>query len=190
MEKQFDQKESLQVIESMINASKRKISENGFGFLYWGWLVFILSLAHFILIKINYENAAMIWSVMSIAWIPYVIYYVRKEKNKKATTYIDSFMGYLWLAFGVSLIIVLIFIGRYNWAIAYPTLIILYGIGTFVSGGILKFNPLIYGGVACWIIAIVATFVTFEYQLLFLALSLLLSYIIPGHLLKASKQHV
>ena len=62
--------------------------------------------------------------------------------------------------------------------VVYPLIISLYGMGTFISGGILKFKPLIIGGIACWIISIIAFFVANEYVLLLTALSIIIAYLI------------
>ena len=69
-------------------------------------------------------------------------------------------------------------------AAVYPIIIVLYGIGTFVSGGALKFMPLKAGGIVCWILAVIAIRVDFEYQLLLIAAAVLIAYLIPGYLLK------
>jgi membrane protein implicated in regulation of membrane protease activity len=73
---------------------------------------------------------------------------------------------------------------------AYPIIMFLYGLGTFVSGGILKFRPLVWGAVGAWATGIAALFVTFQHQLILLAISVLVSYLIPGYLLSKSQQHV
>ena len=81
--------------------------------------------------------------------------------------------------------------GKIDPLVAYPLIMVIYGIGTWVSGGILKFAPLIIGGVICWILAGMAFYFPFNIQLLLLAMSILLSYIIPGHLLKfKASRHV
>ena len=66
----------------------------------------------------------------------------------------------------------------------YPLVMLIYGIWLFISGGALKFRPLIIGGIVNWLLGITAFFFAFEMQLLILALAVLLGYIIPGHLLK------
>jgi hypothetical protein len=71
-----------------------------------------------------------------------------------------------------------------GWQAAYPYLILLYGIGTFLSGVIFKFKPLKVGGIISWGIALVAFFVSFPIQLLLLALTTLVAYLIPGYLIK------
>ena len=54
-------------------------------------------------------------------------------------------MTYLWAGFGV-LMLMLIGVGvgvASGWGLAYPLIIALYGLGTFATGGALRFRPLI-----------------------------------------------
>jgi hypothetical protein len=62
---------------------------------------------------------------------------------------------------------------------------LIYGTWLFISGGALKFRPLIFGGIINWVIGAIAFFADFEQQLILLALAVLLGYILPGHLLKS-----
>jgi predicted PurR-regulated permease PerM len=71
-----------------------------------------------------------------------------------------------------------------GWNYSYPFFILMYGLGTFVSGRMLQFTPLVIGGIINWFLAIVCAFVQFDYQLLIAAAAILCSYIIPGHLIK------
>jgi hypothetical protein len=95
-------------------------------------------------------------------------------------------LNYLWGGFSVVLFITILASIKYGFEITYPMLIWLYGLGTFVSGGILRFSPLVWGGVMAWIIGIAAIFLPFEQQLLCVAGAILFSYIVPGHLLRRS----
>ena len=61
----------------------------------------------------------------------------------------------------------------------------LYAMAIFATGYIIEFKPFIYGAISNWIIAAVCLFQPFQYQLLLLALAILLSYIIPGYMLRA-----
>jgi hypothetical protein len=67
----------------------------------------------------------------------------------------------------------------------FPFFIMLYGLGTFVSGSIIKFRPLIIGGIIAWALAIVAAYVEYDYQMLFGAAAILISYIIPAYMLRS-----
>jgi hypothetical protein len=67
----------------------------------------------------------------------------------------------------------------------------LYGLGTFISGGILKFKPLVFGGIASFVLVALTVFIpalseSFNGALLMLAASIIVSYLIPGYMLKRS----
>jgi hypothetical protein len=75
----------------------------------------------------------------------------------------------------------------------YFFIMLLYGMATLVSGGILRFKPLIAGSFFSFAMAIVSVFAGYKEQFLCLAAALLFSYIIPGHLLRIqykSQEHV
>jgi hypothetical protein len=65
----------------------------------------------------------------------------------------------------------------------YPLVLMFYGIPTFLSGIVMQFAPLKFGGIACWLLAIASTFVSPLYYLLLLALAVLAAWIIPGYLM-------
>lgn len=189
-DKPVNEKESLRIIEEMIASVKQDYREDDVPFILWGWLVFIAAISHYILYAhFRYEHHYMPWYIlMPLGGIISFIYSLRKRKKKKeAKTYIDQFMKYLWTAFLVSLFIILFFMERIGYTTAYPLLMMIYGIGTFVTGGAIRFTPLIIGGACCWLFAIISFYMPFHYQLLLLAASILVSYIIPGHLLRMKK---
>jgi hypothetical protein len=114
----------------------------------------------------------------------------RQARRHKVKTYLDRFITNFWLAIFVAILIMLIggaFKTGYD--VAYPNIILIYGVAMFVSGAVFRFRPLIIGGIGCWVIAIVAFFVSFDIQLLLMALATLIGYLIPGYLLKASFRH-
>jgi hypothetical protein len=55
---------------------------------------------------------------------------------------------------------------------------------TFLSGIILKFRPLVIGGLICWLLALGSVFVPVDFQLLFLCAAVFCAWIIPGILLR------
>jgi len=61
----------------------------------------------------------------------------------------------------------------------------LYGMPTFLSGITLRFKPLVYGGIACWLLSIVACFIYYQFHLLLLAVAVIIAWIIPGYILRA-----
>ena len=90
--------------------------------------------------------------------------------------------GYLWSAIAVAIFAV-IFIAVKNQVSPIPFILAVVGIGTFVSGSIISFKPLVVGGVIFWIAAIVACFCAPATQLLINGIATFIGYIIPGVIL-------
>jgi len=76
------------------------------------------------------------------------------------------------------------FFGKYDlWQISFPLYILIYAVTCFFMGALMQFPLLKWTGLLCLPIMVIAVFVSFEWQLLLLALAILISYIIPGHVL-------
>jgi hypothetical protein len=183
----FSPQESLDLIQSMILKTKTNISENRFYFLIWGWYAFLAILLQFFLkVVLHYQHHYIVWlGVIPVTII--TIWYSKKHHGSNYKTYVGDSMSYLWTGIGISFFVlsfVISNIQKGGWGIAYPFFILFYGLGTFVSGRILQFKPLVIGGIINWILACACVFVSYDYQLLFAAAAILTSYIIPGHLLK------
>jgi hypothetical protein len=177
---------SLQLIQQMIQEAKHDLSDRSFDFLFWGWLVLLASLGNYALLQLNYKMPWLPWVVlMPLGGLFMVIYHWRQEKKRRVSTPVGDAMAYLWAAFAVLMVFSMGLGAKYGWNLAYPLMIALYGLGTFTTGGILRFRPLVWGGAACWLLATLAFRVDLPTQLLLIAAAVLVSYIIPGHLLKA-----
>ncbi len=176
--------DNLQLIQRMINTAKENIEDDSFYFLLWGWFVFTACILHFILLKIAPDMQGIGWIIlMPLGGIISMVFGIRQEKKQRVKSYIDDLMKYVLISFLVSLFTVLFFMKTLGLS-TYPLVMLIYGIWLFISGGALKFRPLIIGGIVNCLLGITAFFFAFEMQLLILALAVLLGYIIPGHLLK------
>ena len=185
----FSPEQSLQLIQSMISKTKQGMSDNSIYFLVWGWLTFFACTGQFVLKNIyNYEKHYLVWLVVIIGII-FSIYQGRKEeKRNRATTYIDDSIKYLWSGMAASFFVLGMILTRLGWdTVVFPFFIMLYGLGTYVSGSIIRFRPLIIGGIVAWALAIGSTFVNYDYQMLFGAAAILVSYIIPAYMLRSRK---
>lgn len=185
MEQELKPQESLILIQNMINKAQSKVAENGFLYLLWGFTVLFCAIFQFCSYRFNLvEKPEMVWA---ITWIVvfYQIYYISK-KDKKSTvkSYSDELIGYVWMVFGITMFIVGFVVARQQqWSILYALIIGLYGMPTFLSGAIMKFTPLKIGAIFCWVLACAASFAPLIYSLVFLAIAVIVAWIIPGYLL-------
>jgi hypothetical protein len=181
----FSPEDSLRVIQTMIDKTRTSVVDNSFYFLLWGWLVFIAALLQYILyvfVRTPWNAAA--WNLMFIGFIGSIIHRA-KERTRPVRTYVDEGLANIWLCVVViQTLIVFVFVRRGGWQYCYTAFILIYSIGCFLTGRLLKFAPLVWGAVACWVLAIVTTFVDFQTNMLVIAAAILVSYIIPGYLLR------
>lgn len=182
----INEQESLRIIHAMINKTQGRVSDNGFYFLLWGWLVFVAAISQYTLLKIYHsEMNGLPWAIlMPLGGLVSGIRGWRDGKKERVKTYTGEMLGYSGIAFGAGLAIVLVFMSvNGGWLLAYPMIMMVYGMWLFVSGGALKFKPLMIGAVIDWLCSIGSFYVKTEEIILVLAFAVLAGYIIPGHLL-------
>jgi len=181
----MSEKESMELITSMINKAKNGYSENGILYLLWGWLVFICCLIQFIgLHFFNYPQVYYVWYSTWILFL-YQMYYIRKnKKSRRVRMYTGEIIGFIWLVFIITyfLLLYILLMVKAPDAIS-PAILTIFGMPTFLSGIILKFKPLAIGGICCWILALLSPFVLYEYQYLLMAIAVASGWIIPGYML-------
>ena len=182
----MNNKEALKVIDEMIASAKADINDNGFFYLLWGWLIIVACISEYVLMyEIQWEYHWIGWPITTgVGGITASVYGYRREKKAKVKTHFDRIMGYVWGGFGITLFLVLFSMNQNSPSGVYPLIIALYSMGTFISGGILKFTPLKVGAIISWCIGLSAMFVDFKFQLLLLVISIIVAYLVPGYMLK------
>jgi hypothetical protein len=189
-EEQFSPQESLAMIQKMIETAKNQFSENGHLYLVWGWVVLICSVAQFIMLSIfHYQNHYMVWMLTWLAFIYQAFYLIKEKRKERIKTYTDKIIGFVWIVFVIMMLLFAVLFGNAfgndYYKMMSPIFLALYGMPTFLSGIILRFKPLIIGGIGCWLLSIAALYTPFDYQLLLLSAAMIIAWIIPGYMLRA-----
>ncbi len=193
----MNEKESLAVIKEMIDRSRTNFKEQSFYYLLWGWLVVAAVLVQALLFNQGSPYHWIVWPIMGFAGgITSGIYGKKQGKKAGYSTHIDRAMMFVWVGFVIYLALVLLLsstgaFGPRGWNISFILIMGLYGLGTFISGGLLKFKPLIIGGIGSFVlvalVALIPSLVAdFNGALIMLAASIIVSYLIPGYILKRS----
>jgi hypothetical protein len=200
-EKAMTPEESLQIIQKSISTSRKNMKSGSFYYLLWGWvLLFSSLLCYFVLrylirneiYEYMYLKSLLCWLIPIV--IGYVIQFIQKgrQRNKQLVrTYIDRYLTILWASAGVTFVLMVVICYLLD---VYPTPFILSGVGlvTFVSGNMIRYTPLMIGGLISAAAAVVAVITPGLGQLLVFAVVILLGYLLPGYLLRFSngERHV
>jgi hypothetical protein len=182
----FSAEQSLKLITEMIEETKNSISDRSHYFLLWGYAIVVGSLLQYYLkVVVNSPYHPLAWLITVVVLVVHFIFAFRDSKQEKVRTAIGNAVVYLWVALGLSFCVFSFIFTKIGWQYCYPFYILAYGIGVFVSGGLIKFKPLIIGGLLCFPLAAATVYLDFDAEILMLALAVIVSYIIPGHLLRA-----
>ena len=184
-DKNFSPQQSLVLIEGMISKAKSSVADSSIYFLLWGWVVFIACTLQYVLkVLVRYEHHYYAWFLTIIGIVGSAYIGMKQEKHVKVRTYIDESIDYLWMSIGISFLVLAFIFARIGWQFCYPFYMLLYGIGCFVTGRLIKFSPLVWGGIGAWLLSAVSAWLDYDTDILLTAAAILISYIIPGHLLK------
>ena len=187
-EKQFNEQQALGLVNEMISIAKGNIYNSYFYFILWGWISVISGIATYILLEMKmYEYTGWLWAVMGpLGGLASFIYGRSQGKKKKVRTFIDSCIRYTWIAFFISgAILYVYFCVTAQYLLVNPVVLLSAGTATFMTGVLLKFRPLIVGGILLWTFCAVSLPIHTEVQSLVASVGFLCGYVIPGYMLKA-----
>lgn len=187
---EFGAAESLDLIRRMIETTKASIKDSSHYFLLWGWATMIGCIVQYVLMNVvHYKHHYYAWFITPVALIIHFVFIAKDRKTEKVETYISQANGYLWMAIGFSFLVLAFIFSRIGWQYSFPFYILFYGLGTSVSGALLQFKPMVLGGASCFVFAAVAAYIPYDLQILLTAFAILVSYIIPGCLLRLRHRH-
>ncbi|TXC76925.1 hypothetical protein [Luteibaculum oceani] len=191
MEKQENSSELNQIhmITSMIAEARKSFSKTSIYFLIWGIVMAVAGLVEFWLTQEQYASPFIAWPVAGAIGGIWAGVVGRKQGMQQThfTLYDRAIMA-IWSSYTVTLVLIIIasVLQKQN-----PGLWIMFltGLPTLASGLLIKFRPLIYGGIVFWVAGLIALFIPSNYLPLTFAISLFFGYIIPGLMLKRAEEN-
>jgi hypothetical protein len=191
-EKKLSNTERLQLIEQMIGRAKQEEKQNGWGWIIWGWLLFLASITHYVFIVLGIKGNMIVWNVFGFAAFALMAYNLYKDNIAKRSdpvkTYTGELVNKIGNAFFISLLIMVV--GNYTTqadhsGVNFGYLLLLYAFWMFIHGAAFRFSLLKYGAYLNWIGALVI-FLWYKelgrHTLLIHAACVLAGYIIPGYI--------
>ncbi len=183
--------ESLRLITQTIDETKEKFKESGHIFVFWGILIFTVTLTQFIFIQTGLKNYTG-WPCFLYplgGFYMYAFFRKRDIRNNTPKTVVGSMITILGAVLGVNFMILgFFFYDRLGDAL-FPFYLIVMAFWIILIGTSIKFKPIVICGFIVNIIGFVALFFEWQYQLLFMSLAAVIGFIIPGLLfIKAKSQ--
>jgi hypothetical protein len=192
----LNETQSLEVINEMIRVSKNKLKRDGILFIVWGWVLFFVSVIGFIergfALTFGIKNILNILDIaLPLIALVFSIYYLIIE-SKKVQTYIGISLRYVWISLFVSMVLVNLIqsnvLHSINFELQHPIFMVLMAFAVTVTGGILRYRLIIFGGVVFGILALVASYLNLQNQLIVESVAWAIAFIVPGHILFSKRE--
>jgi hypothetical protein len=201
----FSPKDSLQLIDTMLNKAKNSYHDTGIGPILWGTVIPFCAIVNYLQIKKVINFPFDVWILTLIAIIPQIFIVIKETKASKAKSYDDTLMNSIWTAFGIS-IFLFIFINQHILATLEPIYVkykevtgtlpemryssyissfflLLYGIPTVATGRWRKLPTMFWGGIICWVCCIISVYTPYDVDMLVTAFAAICAWLIPGIIL-------
>ena len=188
----FTEKESLELITSMIQTTKRNLKVgDGNQFLLWGYLTVLTTLSVYLSLMLTQSAYSYnLFFIIPVIGFPVAYYYKSKDGGNNVTTYSDRIIEAIWKVMGtVSTVLILLMsmIVFKDCSIVPAFVLIVISLGSCVTGVVLKekiFNTSYLGFLAgIYMFYYVPSKGMDDMMLLLFALSFIFVMIIPGHVI-------
>ncbi|MBS1607847.1 MAG: hypothetical protein JSS70_03520 [Bacteroidetes bacterium] len=189
-EKQITEKESLQLISKMIYEAKGYYYENGVSALVYGFSILICSLLSFFMVEKNIRFPFNPFYILIPVFFVQGWIQNRQDKKKKAKTFTDETIDYVWIGFFLSCIASLSALFAGIGYIVISIILILTGFASLLTGLIAKFHYHIVSAVICLVLAAISFFLQNQNSYLLLAITAVMIWIIPGFILRSAFKKV
>ncbi len=187
MKSELTHEESLALITDMIGQAKRNVARGGSKqILLWGWTVALANFGHYVLAISGFSAPYMIWLITLPVAVISTFMGISMGRNG-AVGHIDRVYGKVWLAAGISIIISLSMMHQINFN-HNGVVLLIAGMGMFITGSLLRFNPIQLGSVVLWAAALISFNLPEIQQYPLAGTAIILGYLIPGYLLKRAER--
>jgi hypothetical protein len=187
MEETLSPRESLELIAEAIAKTKEDLQGNSFGFLLWGWLIAVASFSFFLLRQYTaFEFYFIPFPVVAAIGLISTAIWLRRRNTRTTLSYTTYFLNKLWVVLGVCFLMV-VFINVSQGKVPFTYTLIIAGIGTLVSGWVMRFRPLVIGGILLLVASVLSVYVVEAYKPLLHGISIVAGFLVPGYLLKKAK---
>ena len=174
--------QSLDLINEMISKAKKSYTTKGIASMVWGSLITFCGLVNWVEIHFK-KDFGDVWLLTLIALVPQIYFSIKEKRSRSFIAHNEITTNYIWIAFTLCMFITSFYFSHFSLGNVSSLIMMLFGIPTFIIGGMNKFIPMIVGGIFCWVVSIVSIFTALEIDLLLMAACGLFAWLIPGIIL-------
>ena len=176
------QQPGLDLINEMISKAKKSYTSKGIASMVWGSLITFCGIVNWVEIHFD-KHFGDVWLLTLIALIPQIYFSIKEKRSRSFIAHNEIATNFVWIAFTIAMFITSFYFANFIKGNVAPLIMMLFGIPTFIIGGMSNFKPMIFGGIFCWITSIVSMHTSVEIDVLLMAACGLFAWLIPGIIL-------
>lgn len=191
-DRKLNERESLELIAQMIRNTRRNLDAGGGNmFLLWGYTGVVVTLGVWAALYFTNCTACLwgFWTLPVVGWLLSWWFGRRWRKQQGAKDYTDRVVGQVWQMIGIACCGVAVFATLYQaYGLILPLCAMLVSLGSLLTGIIIRYT--LFSGLPslgfAWSLVLVFQVVSSGVSsatLLVFAVIVLLSLVIPGHVL-------
>ena len=191
-DRKLEAAESLELIGRMIENTRSRIVRNsGRPLLAWGYATVLTTLVVWgAVVGFQDPRWNFLWLLLPVlGWL--LMWLTRGKRTEgEARTFVDRVIGNVWFVMGLTAMFVslLTLFTPIRLPILFIILLIM-GMGTAVTGLIIRFMPAVAGGAAAIVLAPLTMLVGNMWQPLLFIVGFVVMMIVPGHILNHTSNH-
>ena len=203
-ERKMNEAESLELITSMINDSRARMGRNfGTPFLIWGYTTVLVSIIQALIVVYVDDFMPYLWLWGALPWIGWPLMLCLNRQERGAVNYIDRCVGAVWTGIGIASVFITFYCGC--GISVFSTVVVLMGVGTYVTAVVIKDKIVKRIGVVAIISPVTFAIAEFAYvhshtfqdvayygglyltECIIFAVIIFMLLVVPGHILNHKK---
>lgn len=203
-ERKMNEAESLELITSMINDSRARMGRDfGTPFLIWGYTTVLVSIIQALIVAFVDDFMPYLWLWGAIPLIGWPLMLCLNRHERGAVNYIDRCVGAVWTGIGIASVFIPFYCG-FGISV-FSTVVVLMGVGTYVTAVVIKDKVVKRIGVVAIISPVAFAIAKFAYvrshtvqdvayygglyltECIIFAVIIFLLLVVPGHILNRKK---
>ena len=203
-ERKMNEAESLELITSMINDSRARMGRDfGTPFLIWGYTTVLVSIIQALIVAFVDDFMPYLWLWGAIPLIGWPLMLCLNRQERGAVNYIDRCVGAVWTGIGIASVFIPFYCG-FGISV-FSTVVVLMGVGTYVTAVVIKDKVVKRIGVVAIISPVAFAIAKFAYvryhtvqdvayygglyltECIIFAVIIFMLLVVPGHILNHKK---
>ena len=176
--------EQIEVISKVINSTKENLKPLSVNFIFWGSLIVVMSLIHYSIpqfIQYTEYSSLLFWTILPMLGMLFtIVYNIKIRKVLGYETYLNRVIKIIWGIFNLSWLVMVVTSLLNGINNPVPEILFLLSTTLITTGIIIKFKPILIGGI---LLMLFTVYINFNPNINFLIVNIIgvsLGMLVPG----------